>query len=213
MANNGSQRPLGHINSILFTKLPAEVRSMIYCEAFIGSKVEIGRKNSWVDHKNRNTDDGRIYVLPSKHHRLLRTSKEVYYESRRIYWTETTVTCAHCPLQKNLSTIPVYARPYIRVLEGVVPADNFSPHNRLPLGQFLGHFTGLQYCQLLHQSVYIFCLHDAASSQDLLEAAGSDAFRAVACTLNSNNPPVLVQRAYVHSRICTQVSRSNMLPT
>lgn len=213
MANNGGQRPPGHTNSILFTKLPSELRSMIYHEAFVGSTVQIGCKKGWFNHKNRHTDDGRIYVLPSTHHRLLRTCREVYYESRQAYWTKTTVTCAYCSLQKNLSTIPVYARPFIQVLKGVVPVDNFCLQSRVPLGQFLGNFPALQYCQLRHQAVYIHCLHDKANSDELLEAAGSYALRAMAHTLNLADPPILVQRTFVNSRICFEVSASNMFPT
>lgn len=193
-------------SSPFFSKLPAEVRTMIYRECFAGSKARVTQEKPLRNNLNRHTYFDKAYLPRNEQLKLLPVCQDFHDEARPIYWNETAVECAYFALQKNLSAIPVHARPHIRVLEGVPPVDGFA-HHPIPLAQFMGLFPQLRYCQLRHQSVYIYCLHNKATRENLLGAAGSDAFRSLAHTLNPHNPPVLVQRAYVNSTICSQVSK------
>lgn len=198
-------------SSLFFSKFPGEVRSIIYRECFAGSKARVTPENHPRNNINRHSSFNKAYLPRNEQLELLLTCQDFHDEARPIYWKETAVECAYFSLQKNLSAIPLHARSNIRILEGVPPVDSFARHP-YPLDQFLRHFPQLVYCQLRHQSVYIHCLHDKASNEDLLKASGSNAFQIIARALNPRRPPVLVQRAYVNSRICTQVSTSNKLP-
>lgn len=197
MTDNSSPPPPGHINSPFFTKLPGEVRRMIYREVFSGSRQEVRRHKDREDPTNRHTEFVRICMPFNRQFSLVRTCRAIYHEARALYWCETAVKCAYMPLRTNLNAIPFVARPRIRVLEGVVPVDNLTPTGQMPLDQFLGHFPKLQYCQLHHQTVRMYCHHDDISPTSLLEKSGSGAIREIACSLSAAKPPILVQRIYV----------------
>lgn len=206
MTDNSSLPPPGHIDSPLF-KLPAEVRQMIYREFIIGSRQEIVAKKDREDPTNRYTEFVRICMPLNRQFSLLRTCKAVYQEARQLYWCETAVKCAYKPFRTNLNAIPFYARPRIRVLEGVAPVDDLTPTNQIPLDQFLGHFTNLQYCQLRHHTVRLYCHHDGIPPEDVLAKSGSEAFREIARSLNADKPPVFVQRIYVFPEKDRDVSK------
>ncbi|KAK7702784.1 hypothetical protein SLS64_009394 [Diaporthe eres] len=197
MTDNRSPPPPGHIHSPFFIKLPAEVRRMIYREFFDRSRQEVRRHRDRKDPTNRHTEFVRICMPFNRQFSLVRTCKAVYQESRDLYWCMTTVTCAYMSLRANLNAIPLYARPRIRVLEGVVPVDTFTPTGQMELDQFLGHFPNLQYCQLRHHTVHLYCHHDEVPPEDVLARSGSGALREIAVSLNAENPPVFVQRIYV----------------
>lgn len=202
MASNSNPNVPGHIKSPLF-KLPLEIREEVYRAFFTGSRQEVGRHPDRTDPNNRYTEFERISMPRNRQFALVEACKAVYDESRHIYWSETSVRCACMTMRANLDGIPLYARPLIRVLEGVAPVDNLIPTGQMDLVQFLGHFPKLQYCQLQRHTVHLYCHHDEIPPEGLLMASGSDAFRAIARTLNTNKPPVFVQRLFV----CPQKDR------
>ncbi|KAL2278193.1 hypothetical protein FJTKL_14612 [Diaporthe vaccinii] len=197
MTDNNSPPPQGHINSPLFTKLPGEVRRMIYGEFFDGSRQEVRRHRDREDPTNRYTEFVRICMPFNRQFSLVRTCKAVYQESRDLYWCETAVKCAYMSFRANLNAIPFYARLRIRVLEGVVPVDTFNATGQMSLDRFLGHFPKLQYCQLHHHTVRLYCHHEEIPPENVLAESGSEALREIARSLNTENPPVFVQRIYV----------------
>lgn len=197
MANNSNPNVPGHVQSPLFTKLPFEIREQVYRAFFIGSRQEVGRHPDRTDPDNRYTEFKRISMPRNRQFALVETCREVYRESRHIYWSETSVRCAFMPMRANLSGIPFYARSLIRVLEGVAPVDDLAPTGQMDLVQFLGHFPKLEYCQLTRHTVHMYCHYDEIPPEGLLTKSGSDAFRAIATTLNTNKPPVFVQRLFV----------------
>lgn len=170
---------------------------MIYEEVFMGSRLEVRRHKDRQDPTNPRTEFVRICVPFNRQFSIVRTCKALYEESRSLYWCKTAVTCAYMSLQINLNAIPFYARPRIRVLDGVVTEDIFHPTNRMPLAQFLGHFPRLEYCQLHRQTVHMYCHQDDVPTEDFLARAGSDAIRNLASSLNADKPPVFLQRVYL----------------
>lgn len=197
MTDNNSPPPPGHLNSPFFTKLPVEVRWLIYREFFSGSRQEVVAKKEREDPGNRYTEFVRISMPRNKQFQLVQTCKAVYSECRHLYWSETAVKCGYMSFRTNLKGIPFYARTFIRVLEGVATEDNFAPTDRIPLEQFLSHFPKLQYCQLRHQTVHMYCHQDDIDTDRFLEKSGSAGFRDLAGTLNPGKPPVLLQRVYL----------------
>lgn len=197
MTDNSSPPPPGHIHSPFFIKLPGEVRRMIYQEFFDGSRQEVRRHKDREDPTNRYTEFVRICMPSNRQFSFVRTCKAVYQESRDLYWCETAVKCAYMSFRANLNAIPFYARLRIRVLEGVVPVDTFTPTGQMSLDQFLGHFPKLQYCQLHHHTVRLYCHHEEIPPEDVLAKSGSEALREIARSLNAKKPPVFVQRIYV----------------
>lgn len=163
----------------------------------MGSRLEVRRHKYRQDPTNPRTEFVRICVPFNRQFSIVRTCKALYEESRNLYWCKTAVTCAYMSLQINLNAIPFYARPRIRVLEGVVTEDIFHPTNRMPLAQFLGHFPRLGYCQLHRQTVHMYCHQDDVPTEDFLARAGSDAIRNLASSLNADKPPVFLQRVYL----------------
>lgn len=208
MANNSNPNVPGHVQSPLFTKLPLEIREQIYRVFFIGSRQEVGRHAYQSDPNNRYTKIVRNSMPRNKQFALAQACKAVYRESRHIYWSETAVTCAYMSMRANLNAIPFYARPLIRVLEGVAPVDDLVPTGQMDLVQFLGHFPNLEYCQLNRHTVHMYCHYDEIPPEGLLTKSGSDAFRAIAHMLDTNKPPVFVQRLFVLPEKDRNVSES-----
>lgn len=207
MADNSNQPPPGHTKSPLFTKLPLEVREVIYRWFFIGSRQKVGRHTYQSDPSNRYTKSVRNSMPRNKQFALVQACKAVYRESRHIYWSETAVKCAYMSMRANLNAIPFYARPLIRVLEGVAPVDDLASTGQMNLIQFLVHFPKLQYCQLQRHTVHMYCHHDDIPPEGLLMQSGSDAFRDIARILNPNKPPVFVQRIFLWPEKDRDVSR------
>lgn len=206
MTDKSNPPPPGHINSPFFTKLPSEVRWMIYGEFFRGSRQEVVAKKEREDPNNRYTEFVRISMPRNRQFQLVQTCKAIYSECRNLYWSETAVKCGYMSFRTNLKGIPFYARECIRVLEGVATEDNFAPTNRIPLVQFLGYFPELEYCQLRHQTAQMYCHQNEVPPEDFLTEVGSKAFQDLARTLNANKPPMLVQRIYLRTKKDRDVS-------
>lgn len=199
----------GHTVSPFFTMLPPELRSMVYRECFTGSQVGIVWVDRRTDPNNRYTEYKQICMPINKEFRLLLTCQKLYSEARSLYWSRTAVTCRSSTLRTLLSAIPTFARENIEVLKSVPPVDDLSPTDRIPLGQFLGQFPRLKYCELQRKTIRMYCHHYEVPPQGLLFKAGSDDFRDLALSLNEEELPVFVQRLYLMPEKDHGVSKLN----
>lgn len=200
MENNTNRNltPLpGHANCPLFTELPYDIRVMIYREFFRGSRQEVVSRPDREDPHHHFTASTRLCLPLNRQFNLVRACKEIYKESRHIYWSETAIKLAYRPLAANLSAIPQYARQSVRALEGVPIADALSSMNQIPIDQFLGRFPRLNYCQFNRMTIHMGCHSNEIDPNDLVEESGSNAFLEIAVSLNKRKPPVFVQRIYL----------------
>lgn len=109
----------------LFGKIPAELRSMIYKEAFKGSEMTL---------LSTPRGDGQAYprggrrsaFFSSGHHHLILTCHYIYNEARTMYWISTTIVNGEqihrFSIRYLLSHLPQSAIPCIQHIRGVVPS-------------------------------------------------------------------------------------------
>lgn len=198
MSDNSISTLQGNMEPFPFFKLPFDVRQKVYRKFFQGSRLEV--RNRWYqsDPTNRYTKYSRTSVGINREFLLLLTCKAADKEARDIYWSQTTIRCsAFMSFQANLHAIPFCARPFVRTLEGVPINDDMHSKPRTPLRLFLARFSRLEYCEFRRPTVQRSCHTHEVPREALLEAVGSEAFRALALSLKPDRPPIFVQRVFL----------------
>lgn len=107
----------------LIGKLPAELRSTIYEEAFTGSEMTLLSAPRG-DPPPYPRGGRRSALFSSGHHHLLLTCRYIYDEARTMYWINTTVVNGEenhrFSVDYLLSHLPTFAMQWIQNLRGLV---------------------------------------------------------------------------------------------
>lgn len=147
----------GHLDSLFFTMLPAELRLKIYDEAFEGSTAII---ISFPWHRAATSDQDwmmpwqKWMLRPSQHHQLLLTCHAVYEEAMPVYWSQTVVDMGGTDPGPGAVVMfvvfPSHARQYVQHITNVahpLGSDRWG-YAYWPLAQTLSHLPNLKTCRL-----------------------------------------------------------------